>query len=63
MDYRSDRSLPTKRERAELLLLALASLLIRAGERVALIGGDTPPATGRASLLRLAAGAGPRHAG
>ncbi|MGK9166767.1 DUF58 domain-containing protein [Inquilinus limosus] len=55
MDYRSDRSLPTKRERAEVLLLALASLLNRAGERVALIGGDSPPATGRASLLRLAA--------
>ncbi|WP_342238416.1 DUF58 domain-containing protein [Inquilinus sp. OTU3971] len=55
MDYRSDRSLPTKRDRAEVLLLALASLLNRAGERVALIGGDTPPATGRASLLRLAA--------
>ena len=55
MDYRSSTALPTKRERGEVLLLALASLLNRAGERVALIGGGAPPATGRANLLRLAA--------
>lgn len=55
MDYRSASALPTKRERAEVLLLALASLLNRGGERAALVGGDGPPATGRANLLRLAA--------
>ena len=55
MDYRSSNGIPTKRERGEVLLLALASLLNRAGERVALIGGGAPPATGRANLLRLAA--------
>lgn len=38
MDWRSDRMLPTKRTRAELLLLALASLLFRGGERVRLFG-------------------------
>ncbi len=38
MDWRSDRLLPTKRTRAELLLLALASLLFRGGERVRLFG-------------------------
>ena len=54
MAYRSSVDLPTKRERAELLLLALASLLSRAGERVALLGGDTPPATGRVNLDRIA---------
>ncbi len=38
MDWRSDRMLPTKRTRAELLLLALAALLFRGGERVRLFG-------------------------
>ena len=38
MAWRSDRALPEKRARAELLLLALASLLFRAGEQVRLIG-------------------------
>ena len=38
MDWRSDRMLPTKRTRSELLLLALASLLFRGGERVRLFG-------------------------
>ena len=38
MAWRSTRALPEKRERAELLLLALASLLFRAGEQVRLMG-------------------------
>ena len=38
MAWRSSRTLPTKRERAELLLLALTSLLTRAGEQVRLLG-------------------------
>jgi uncharacterized protein (DUF58 family) len=54
MDYRSTASLPTKRERAEVLLLALASLLSRGGERVTLLGSDMPPGGGRAALTRLA---------
>ncbi len=54
MDYRSAAALPSKRERAILLLLALASLLLRAGERVAL-AGKTPPLTGNAALRTLAA--------
>ncbi len=44
----------SKRDRAEILLLALASLLTRAGERVALVGGGDPPAAGRVSLSRIA---------
>ncbi|NBC32620.1 MAG: DUF58 domain-containing protein [Alphaproteobacteria bacterium] len=56
MDYRSRRDVPTKRERAELLLLALAALLSRAGERVSLLGGSGPPAGGRIDLARLALG-------
>ncbi len=54
MDYASDAELPTKRARADLLTLALASLLVRAGERVTLMGSDLAPAHGRAVLDRLA---------
>ena len=54
MNWRSDRNLPTKGDRAALLLLALAALLVRGGERVALVGAGLPPAYGRAVLDRLA---------
>lgn len=53
MDWRSDRSLPTKRYRAELLLLALMVLMIRAGEHVTLLGSGLAPAAGRGTLGRL----------
>jgi uncharacterized protein (DUF58 family) len=55
MEYRSDRSVPTKRQRAELLLLALAALLLRGGERVAVLGGGRQPAAGRGVLPALQA--------
>ncbi|MGO8916748.1 MAG: DUF58 domain-containing protein [Stellaceae bacterium] len=54
MDYASSAAAPTKRARADLLLLALAALLIRGGERVALLGTGVAPAAGRAVLSRLA---------
>ncbi len=59
MDYSSADWLPgadwpTKRDRAELLLLALASLLVRGGERLALLGGGIAPISGRLALTRLA---------
>jgi len=54
MDYRSSPTLPTKSERASLLTLALAALLIRGGEHVALSGHNRPPSTGRAALLEMA---------
>lgn len=54
MGWRSDPTLPSKRERADVLLLALASLLGRAGERVGLLGGSAPPTVGRANLERMA---------
>ncbi len=44
-----------KVERAELLLLATAALLLRGGERVRLIGGETRAMSGRAGLDRIAA--------
>ena len=43
-----------KRERADLLLLALAALLLRGGERVQLMDAGTRPVFGRAGLERLA---------
>jgi len=54
MDYASTPEFPTKRRRADILLLALAALLVRGGERVALIGSGLPPAAGRAVLNRFA---------
>jgi uncharacterized protein (DUF58 family) len=58
MDYRSSPKLPTKRERSELLLLALASLLARGGERIALLGGGKQPSSGRGALGAIIAGLG-----
>ena len=63
MHYRSDPDLPLKEDRAGLLLLALASLLVRGGEHVAFLGGETGPGTGRAALLRLAAAVGGNRTG
>ena len=53
MAWRSSAELPLKRERADLLSLALAVLLIGAGEHVALLGSALRPVTGRAGLSRL----------
>ncbi len=54
MHYRSSDDIPMKVERANLLLLALASLLVRGGEHVAVLGGGVAPGSGRAALHRLA---------
>lgn len=55
MGWRSNAELPTKRTRAELVLLALASLLLRGGERVRLLG--LPRAfAGRGALAAIARG-------
>lgn len=54
MDFRSGRELPFKRERAQVLLLALASLLINGGERVALMEPGQIPSSGRGTIRRLA---------
>jgi uncharacterized protein (DUF58 family) len=55
MDWRSTQAAATKRDRAELLLLALAALLLRGGERAALIADPLRPVAGRAGLNALAA--------
>ena len=53
MRWRSRLAACDKQERASLLLLALAALLLRGGERVMLLGEQ--PVSGRAGLDRLAA--------
>jgi uncharacterized protein (DUF58 family) len=44
---------PSKRDRADLILVALASLLVRGGERLTLLGSGIAPLTGRVALTRL----------
>jgi uncharacterized protein (DUF58 family) len=56
MVYRSRADWPTKQDRATLLVLALASLLTRGGERVAWLGHDRRPLGGRAGMASLCDG-------
>ena len=51
MDFKSGAV--TKRGRADLLAMALASLLVRGGERVGFAGMDGPPGASRLSLTRM----------
>ncbi|WP_366555556.1 DUF58 domain-containing protein [Aquibaculum sediminis] len=54
MNWRSVEAAEQKKRRADVLLLALASLLVRGGERVALLGSGRRPHSGRDALQRLA---------
>jgi len=54
MRWKSPLGAERKDERADLLLLALASLLLRGGERVALLGHPDRPAHGRLVMERMA---------
>ena len=54
MRFSSDRNLPSKAERARLLTLSAAILLLRGGERVGLSGWSLPPRRGNEQVLRLA---------
>jgi uncharacterized protein (DUF58 family) len=54
MRYRSTPEVPEKIERAELLTIALAALLVRGGERIALMGSGRRPSTGHTAVNRLA---------
>ena len=56
MVYRSRTDWPTKQDRATLIVLALASLLTRGGERVAWLGQDRRPLGGRAGMASLCEG-------
>lgn len=54
MDFKSDRAARSKAERAALLSLAIGVLLIRGGERVALLGTDAArPGSGENQLQRM----------
>ncbi len=53
MDFASSKNLGTKAERARLLSLAIAVLLIRGGERVGLSNLGLPPRSGELQLMRL----------
>jgi uncharacterized protein (DUF58 family) len=53
MNFSSHLSSVTKRDRALVLMLATAELLVRSGERVGLLG-VTPPSTSRRATRRLA---------
>lgn len=54
MEFTGDPKRQAKADRARLLALALAVLLIRAGERVGLADPTAPPRSGEVQLLRLA---------
>ena len=54
MEWRSGAAVPFKRERADLLLLAAAALLLRGGERVRLLGGPVRLPGGRGALEGVA---------
>lgn len=53
MEFSGDPKRQAKADRARLLALALAVLLIRGGERVGLADGIAPPRSGEVQLLRL----------
>ena len=56
MGFTSDKGVPSKADRARLLALAIAILLIRGGERVALSSLGGPPRQGEIQLSRIANG-------
>lgn len=54
MRFASTPKLPQKADRARLLGLAAAVLMVQGGERVGLTGGTLPPRRGNVQILRLA---------
>ncbi|QCO55165.1 DUF58 domain-containing protein [Pseudorhodobacter turbinis] len=56
MQFSGDAARPPKADRAQLLALALAVLLLRGGERVGLTGDGARPRGGRGQIMHLLAG-------
>ena len=54
MDFQSHISDVTKRDRAIVLTLALAGLLLKGGERVGMLGSDVPPSVHRYAIRPMA---------
>lgn len=61
MTFSSHKSVPTKADRAKLLALACAVLLVRGGERVGLTTREIPARIGESQLLRIAEALGEEH--
>ncbi len=55
MAFSGDKARAPKADRAKVLALATAVLLLRAGERVGLAGDAAPPRPGRSQIVKLAA--------
>ncbi len=53
MNYRGFKNLPYKRDYAEVLLLALAIMILNGGEQVSLLGTDLAPQTNYNSIQRI----------
>ncbi len=53
MDFRSAQKMPFKKDYAEILLLALAIIILEGGEQVGLIGTDLAPQTHYNSIQRV----------
>ncbi|MCW5725016.1 MAG: DUF58 domain-containing protein [Maricaulaceae bacterium] len=53
MQFSSSRNLPTKQDRAAVCLIAIAALLTRGGERVAVLGESLAPRAGQIGLERV----------
>ncbi len=53
MNYSYEDGLPTKKDRALILTMALGHLLLRAGERVGVLGEKLPPLLGLSAYARL----------
>jgi uncharacterized protein (DUF58 family) len=54
MEFKSHLATETKRDRGLLMALALASLAVRAHERIGGLGGDSLPGYGRSALVKVA---------
>ena len=54
MAFRSSKKLPTKAERASVIGLGLASLLLQGGERVRLLNRPVATISGRLALIQMA---------
>jgi len=63
MEFTGDKSRPTKAARANLIGLATAILLVRAGERIGLMEDPEPPRSGETQIDRLVAQIGARSSG
>ncbi len=63
MNFSGHAKRDTKRERAHVIGLALAMLLVRAGERVGLIEDPDPPKSGQTQIDRITAQIGARETG